>query len=119
MRDFKKIAFWERSVDFALTVYRKTQSFPKEEMYGLTSQMRRAATSIPINIAEGCGRESKKDFMHFLQIAEGSASEVECILILAKRLNYLSEDESDALSEEIGQIKKMIRSFKIKLENDL
>ena len=118
MRDFKKLDIWQRGLDFSLQVYEKTASFPSEERFGLTSQIRRAATSIPINIAEGAGRVSKKDFAHFLHIAEGSANEVECELIIAKGLNYLSSNNYEILMNEINEIKKMIVGFRSKLESD-
>jgi four helix bundle protein len=101
-----------------LQIYEATASFPSEERFGLTSQIRRAATSIPINIAEGSGRVSKKDFAHFLHIAEGSANEIECELIIAKGLNYLPPNVCEILIDEVNEIKKMIVVFRSKLESD-
>lgn len=118
MRDFKKLNIWQRGLEFSLQIYEATASFPSEERFGLTSQIRRAATSIPINIAEGAGRVSKKDFAHFLHIAEGSANEVECELIIAKGLNYLPSNVCEILIDEVNEIKKMIVVFRSKLESD-
>lgn len=91
MRDFKKYDIWQLSHLLTLEVYKLTSLFPKEEMYGLTSQIRRATSSIPTNISEGCGRNSDKEFNQFLNIALGSANETEYLLILTKDLNYISE----------------------------
>ena len=119
MRDFKKLDIWQRSLDLSLEIYRQSSSFPDEERFGLISQIRRAATSIPINIAEGSGRRSKKDFAHFLQIAEGSANEVESELIVANRLGFLLNQDFTALVNEVNEIKKMIVAFRLKLESDI
>lgn len=93
MRDFHKLIIWQRSHQLALKVYSISKFFPKDELFGLTSQIRRAVSSIPTNIAEGCGRASNKDFAHFLQIAIGSAAEVEYELLLAHDLNYINEND--------------------------
>ena len=92
MRDFHKLGIWQRSHQLTLDVYRASKVFPKDELFGLTSQIRRAASSVPTNIAEGCGRASNKDFAHFLQIAIGSASEVEYELLLAHDLEYINDE---------------------------
>ncbi|MEW5843649.1 MAG: four helix bundle protein [Bacteroidota bacterium] len=115
MRDFKKLMVWERSHKFALLIYRLTKQFPKEELYGITSQIRRAATSIPTNIAEGSGKNTSKDFSRYLSIASGSASEVEYLLILVKELEFISEKDFQPLDTEINEIKKMLNSFQIKI----
>lgn len=119
MRDYKTLIFWEKSLDFSIEIYEKTKKFPAEERYGLTSQLRRAATSISINIAEGCGRDTKKDLVHFIHIAEGSASEVECELIIANRLSYISQQETNTLLQQIDEIKRMMANFKFKIEEDI
>jgi four helix bundle protein len=93
MQDFKKLNVWKKAHETTLAVYQLTKSFPKDEVYGLTSQIRRACVSIPSNIAEGCGKEGNKDLSHFLQIALGSASELEYQLLLAEELKYLKETE--------------------------
>lgn len=87
MKDFKKLIVWKKAHEMTLNIYRTTKSFPKDEVYGLTSQLRRAASSIPANIAEGCGRNSDAELARFLQIAAGSASEVEYHLLLARIFN--------------------------------
>ena len=93
MQDFRKLQVWEKSHNLTLRIYKLTSKFPREEIYGLTSQMRRADASIPTNIAEGCGRESAADFARFLQIASGSASETEYLILLAHDLKYFTADQ--------------------------
>lgn len=100
MRDYTKIEAWRLADDLTVAVYECTRSFPKEEMYGLTSQLRRASYSVPANIVEGASRESKKDYLHFLYIARGSLSETQYFIHLARRLDYLSSQEADALREQ-------------------
>jgi len=100
MRDYTKIEAWRLADDLTVAVYERTRSFPKEEMYGLTSQLRRASYSVPANIVEGASRESKKDYLHFLYIARGSLSEAQYFIHLARRLDYLSLEDSDALREQ-------------------
>lgn len=115
MRNFKKYDIWVLSHALTLKIYEITNSFPKEEIYGLISQIRRATSSIPTNISEGCGRESDTEFNRFLTIAIGSASEVEYLIILAKDLNYLDEDSFNKLNEDINTIKRKIYTLKQKL----
>jgi len=112
MQDFRKIDVWKRSFTFSKEIYGITSSFPNEEKFGLTSQVRRAALSIPINIAEGSGRNTRKDFANFIQVAIGSASEVECELLLSKELNYIDEENFSRLNEDIIEIRKMLISFR-------
>ena len=116
MRDFKKYDIWKLSHVFTLKIYDATESYPKDEMYGLISQIRRASSSIPTNISEGCGRDSDAEFNRFLTIALGSASEVEYQLILSKDLNYINESSFINLTEEINIIKRKIYSLKQKLK---
>lgn len=97
MRDYTRIKAWQFADDLTVAVYERTRSFPREEMYGLTSQLRRASYSVPANIVEGSSRESKKDYLHFLYIARGSLSEIQYFVHLARRLGYLASDEADAL----------------------
>ena len=102
-RDFKKIGAWELADDLCVEIYGVTRRFPKEELYGLTSQIRRSAVSVPANIAEGAGRQHKKEYLHFLYIAKGSLAETRYHLHLSRRLGYLSDDEYgrlDALQNE-------------------
>src|SRR5437868_11910778 len=97
MRDYTKIEAWRLADDLTVALYERTRSFPRDEIYGLTSQMRRAAYSVPANIVEGSSRESKKDYLHFLYIARGSLSEAQYFVHLARRLGYLSSEEADKL----------------------
>jgi len=115
MRDFQHLEIWQRSHQLTLSIYSLTQAFPKEEVFGLTSQMRRSASSIPTNIAEGCGRESATELKRFLTIAAGSSSELQYQVILCKDLNYITETIFKELSDEITQIRKMIYSYSSKL----
>jgi four helix bundle protein len=108
MQDYRKLAVWKRAHKLTLLVYGFTSKFPREEVYGLTSQIRRAASSIPANLAEGCGRETNAELARFLQIALGSANELEYHLLLAKDLGYLSEASFGANAQEASEIKKML-----------
>jgi four helix bundle protein len=108
LRDFKKLDVWQVAHMLTLSVYSATRVFPRDEMYGLTSQVRRAATSVPANIAEGCGRDTEPDFARFLHMAMGSASELEYHLLLARELGYLSADEHEALNVETIRVKRML-----------
>jgi len=110
MRDFRKQQVWVKSHRLTLKVYEITATFPREELY-ITSQIRRACASIPTNIAEGCGRETDLDFARFLQIAMGSASEVEYLFMLANSLDFIENIQYNELNEEIVEIKKMLTSF--------
>ena len=111
MRDFHNYKVWEKGHQFALSIYKKTKSFPKDELFGITSQLRRAATSIPINIAEGCGRRSDSEFAHFLNIAAGSASEVEEELLLSFDLEYKDKASYQQLDKEVNDIKAMLNKL--------
>ncbi|MFL6284899.1 MAG: four helix bundle protein [Pyrinomonadaceae bacterium] len=108
MRPHEKLEVWGRAIEFVTAVYLGSESFPKEEKFGLTSQIRRAAVSIPANIAEGAGRESPREFIHFLSNAQGSASELSTELIIAYRLGFLSERAHLELSSELDNIGRMI-----------
>jgi four helix bundle protein len=106
---------WEKSHELTLMVYRASAKFPKEEIYGLTSQMRRSSASIPTNIAEGSGRSTDADFQRFLQIALGSASELQYQLLLAKDLDYLAQGQYDQMATSVIEVKKMLAAFIIYL----
>lgn len=108
MRDFRKLDVWHKSHAVTLDVYRVTTEFPKHEVYGLTSQLRRSAASVSANIAEGCGRNGDRDFARFLDLALGSASETEYHLLLAKDLEYLSLDRFTNLEGRVAEIKRML-----------
>src|SRR5579872_3668537 len=106
MEDFKDLRVWAKAHELALNIYQKTRSFPKEEIYGLTSQMRRAAASVGANIAEGCGRRSDGEMRRFLQIARGSANELEYHLLLARDLQFLTVDEFKDLEAKALEIQR-------------
>ena len=118
MRDFQKLDFWHRSHKLALRIYKFTGSFPKEEMFGIVSQIRRSAVSIPSNIAEGCGRNSIAELKKFLAIASGSASELQYQLILCFDLGYLNESIFKELNSEIVFLRKTIYQYSNKLTTD-
>lgn len=111
MKDFRQLKVWEKSHQLALAIYRATKEFPKEELYGLTSQIRRSSMSIPTNIAEGCGRYTDADFARFLQMAMGSASETEYQLILARDLELLPNNIYEKLHNEVEEVKRMLASL--------
>jgi four helix bundle protein len=100
VRDYTKIKAWQLADDLTVSVYERTRSFPREEVYGLTSQLRRASYSVPANIVEGASRESKRDYLHFLYIARGSLSETQYFIHLARRLKYLPDQDADTLHEQ-------------------
>ena len=111
MKDFRQLKVWEKSHQLALAIYKVTAKFPKEELYGLTSQIRRASMSIPTNIAEGCGRNTDAEFARFLQIAMGSASETEYQLLLSHDLEFLTKAQYDQLNINVTEIKRMLASL--------
>jgi four helix bundle protein len=118
MNDFKRLKIWEKAHSLTLEVYKATKSFPKDETYGLVSQLRRASASVPANIAEGYGRKGDAELGRFLSIAAGSACEVEYHLLLAKDLGYLSASEHSKLNDQVCEIKRMLGSFISKLIAD-
>lgn len=111
MRNYSELLVWQKSHELTLKIYTVSFSFPKEEIYGLTSQMRRSSSSIPTNIAEGCGRDSNAEMKRFLIISSGSSSELEYQLLLVKDLKYISETLYLELSAAVVEIRKMIRAF--------
>jgi four helix bundle protein len=111
MRNYLNLDVWQAAHTFALALYRATRTFPKEEVYGLTSQMRRAVSSIPANIAEGCGRNGDAEFTRFLHIAFGSASETESFLLLSRDLDYLAADAYTGLHDQVVEVKKMLAAL--------
>ena len=116
MEDFKDLVVWRKAHQLTLAVYQRTRLFPKDEIYGLTSQVRRASASIGANIAEGCGRRSDAEMKRFLQIARGSASELECHLLLAKDLQFLAADEFKDLEQKILEVQRMLASLVQRLQ---
>lgn len=111
MRDFRGLVVWQKAHEVTLQIYQASSSFPSEERFGLTAQLRRAALSIPTNVAEGCGRQAEGDFRRFLEIASGSASETEYLLLLASDLNYLDADSAATLTDQVKEVKRMLSSF--------
>ncbi|HLF71129.1 MAG TPA: four helix bundle protein [Dehalococcoidia bacterium] len=111
MRDFRQLAVWNKSHLLTLDVYRATASFPQSEQYSLTSQIRRSSSSIPSNIAEGCGRDGNAELTRFIHIAMGSASELEYQLLLAHELFYLNDGDFDKLAGQVVEVKKMLTGF--------
>ncbi len=104
----RKLDVWQMAMDFVTQIYRATESFPREEKYSLTDQMRRAAVSIPSNIAEGAARQTKKEFVNYLHMAQGSLSELDTQLEVARRLQFLSENDWGKLDTVIQRIDKML-----------
>jgi len=107
MQNFKDLLIWQEAHQLTLKIYESSKGFPKEETFGLTSQLRRAAVSIPCNIAEGCGRYTPKDFANFLQIALGSTNETDYLTLLAKDLSYLAKDRYADIQERLNKIRAM------------
>ncbi len=115
MRDYKKFTVWEKAHQLTLDIYKTVSIFPKDELFGLTSQMKRSSSSIPTNIAEGCGRNSDKDFCRFLYFAFGSANELEYQLFLSIELNFLENENGQILLKQIEEVKKMLNGLITKL----
>jgi four helix bundle protein len=108
MNNFRELNVWQKAVALATTIYRITENYPKEEIYGLTSQIRRCTVSISSNIAEGAGRRTKKDFRHFLDMATGSCYELETQLTISKNLDYIAKNEFETLKSDLTEIQKMM-----------
>lgn len=115
MNKFENLHIWKKSMDLVEQVYLVSNYLPKEERFGLISQIKRCSISIPSNIAEGAGRNSKKEFIHFLSIANGSTSELKTQLLLSFRLNFLAKEKVDSLINLCNEIQKMNRSLQNKL----
>ncbi len=118
MQDFRKLNVWRKAHDLTLSVYSTTKTFPPGEIYGLRSQMRRASSSIGINIAEGCGRTSQTELRRYLRMAQGSASELEYEMLLARDLSFLTENVHQRLSSQVVEIKRMTTALIRKLKTD-
>lgn len=108
MRPHERLEVWSKAIEFVVDIYRLTDGFPKEERVGLTSQLRRAAVSVPANIAEGAARCTTKEFLHFLAVAQGSASEVETELLIAYKLNFITEENHLTARKSLDSIGRMI-----------
>jgi four helix bundle protein len=118
MKDFKALKVWQKAHQLTLAIYIATNSFPRDELYGLTSQIRRSCASIPANISEGCGRSGDAELGRFLHISMGSASELEYHLLLAHDLKLLNDPDYHRLSSEVIEVKRMLTSFIQKLKAD-
>jgi len=118
MHNLKELKIWNKAIDLSVDVYKATAGFPSDERFGLISQSRRAAVSIPSNIAEGAGRNSKKEFNNFLGIANGSSYELQTQLIISNKLNLLNDDLLDSLLKQIDELQKMNYAFQKVLLNN-
>lgn len=117
MHNFKELKVWQNSKNLVIDIYKDTEKFPKTEIFGLTNQIRRASVSVPSNIAEGCGRASDKDFLRFLDIANGSSFELETQLIIANELKFLENQSFESLANKLDEIQKMIYGLRKNLIN--
>jgi four helix bundle protein len=117
MHQFKELKVWQKGRVLVKEIYKTTHTFPKDELFGITSQMRRAAVSIPTNVAEGCGRNSDKELNRFLDIANGSAFELETLVILCFDLEFFSQNEFEKFDAKLNEIQKMIFGLKNSLRN--
>jgi len=115
MKDFRQLKVWQKSHQLVLALYHVTASFPHEETYGLKAQIRHAASSIPANLAEGCGRDGDAELARFCSIANGSASEMEYHLLLARDLKLIQPNDYDQLAQQTTEIKRMLTVFVQKL----
>jgi four helix bundle protein len=116
MQHFRELKVWQKSHALVLNLYRLTKGFPGHERFGLTSQLRRAAVSVPTNIAEGTKRRGKQDYARFLNIAEGSLSETEYLVMLSRELGYLQRQEAEGPLSEISEIARMLYALRCKVE---
>jgi len=116
MKDFKNLKIWQKGIDLVVDIYKTSQNFPTEELYGLTSQMRRSAVSIPSNIAEGSGRNSDKDFSRFLDISLGSLFELETQIIIAHKLSFINDEKFNELIHDVQEEQKMITGLQKNLK---
>lgn len=116
MHQYKQLKLWQKSIDLVTQIYAITRDFPTGEKFGLVSQINRSAVSIPSNIAEGAGRNSDKEFMHFLAIAHGSSFELETQLIISNKLNYMSLEQLNELTGRITELQKMNFAIQSKLK---
>ena len=115
MHNYNNLQIWQQAMDLVEDIYKLTASFPTEEKFGLVSQMTRAAVSIPSNIAEGAGRNSDKDFAHFISIAIGSLYELNTQIVLSERLGYINQSQSQELQKKLDNLQRKSVSFKSKL----
>lgn len=111
-REYKKLIVWQRSMDLTVDIYKMTDKLPGHEVYGMKSQINRSCVSIPCNIAEGAGRNSYKEFLHFLSVARGSSNELETLMILAERIGYIDEKNRNENQQKIDEIQRMLVSLR-------
>ena len=116
MKDFRDLKVWEKAHAVTLEMYRVTNSFPRDERYGLTSQIRRCSASFAANIAEGCGRRGNGEFHRFLQVASGSASELDYHLLLARDLCFLGNDQYGSLAKQLGELRRMLTALILRVD---
>jgi len=112
IKSYRDLRVWQSGVDLVTEIYRETQSFPPQEIYGLTNQLRRAAVSVPSNIAEGHAREHTREFLNFISIAQGSLAEMQTQIEIAKRLKYLSEENTDRILDQTVSLSKQLYSLR-------
>ena len=112
MHNIKKLKIWNDSIDLCVDVYKALANMPDDEKYGLSSQIKKSAVSIPSNIAEGAGRDTNPQFSHFLNIAYGSSYELQTQLIISERLNYISSEVNESLLQKLNEVQKMVYVFK-------
>lgn len=119
IHNLKELKIWKKAVELSVLIYKTTANFPKEEIYGITSQIRRSAISIPSNISEGAGRNSNKEFLYFLGIANGSSNELQTQLIISNKLNLITNETLEMLVKEIEEIQKMNYAFQKTIKNKI
>jgi four helix bundle protein len=119
MKDFRSLKVWEKAHELTLAIYEATREFPKHEIYGVTSQIQRAAVSVPTNIAEGCGKDSDAELKRYFLIAMGSSSELEYLLLLARDLGYLPAESYQTLQSKLIEVRKMLNAFIQHLKNSV
>jgi four helix bundle protein len=119
MQDFKRLKVWQKAHQFTIELYKMTMHLPKDELYGITSQIRRASVSIPTNIAEGCGRDGSTELKRFLSISLGSTVEVEYLLLLTKDLQFIDEEQYQQLNAQVDEIRKMLIAFVNKINDGI
>jgi four helix bundle protein len=118
VRKFEDLRIWQDGMDLVEEIFGVTSNFPKSEIYGLTNQIRRAVISVPSNIAEGCGKNTKKDFVRYLYNSLGSIKEVKCQLIIARRLNFLDKDSGEKIIDESDRLAGMLMKFIKKVSSE-
>lgn len=119
VKHYQELVVWQKAMDLVESIYKATTSFPNTEVYGLTSQLRRAAVSIPSNIAEGQGRNTTRDFLHFLSVAQGSLRELETQVLIAQRLGYIKTPEGTTLMDVTSEVGRLLSGLCNSLQNKL